>query len=147
MRIQFSIDENKIIEERSIKNENFEEQFIPIEAKGNYVTLAVLVNDPHKFNMFIEKVAKDQEAGGTKTSNVIGAEIASIELRPPVNTKALEEIRDQINELLYGAKPKEEAEVVNEEDQYEKSDDEESYEENVIEDAEIISEEEDNVNN
>ena len=105
MRVQYSIEENKIIDERRDKHENFDGIIIPVEAQGKVVTMGLIITDVHRFNVFIEDWLRDQGLEDSQIAKEIGADITHIELRPPIQTDHLLFLQNYINGMLYGPEP------------------------------------------
>lgn len=132
MRVQFTNEENEIINKRREENKTSQDLVLPVELQGKIVTLGMEITDVHTFNAFIEQSLKDP-----KIAEQIGAKIVHVDYRPPYNTANIlflqTWINNYINGLVYGPKPAEEpAEPVPEE-------------ESGISDEELVSEKRPNI--
>ena len=110
MRVQYSIAENKVIDERRDKHENFDGICIPVEMQGQVLTMGLLVTDVHRFNVFVEDWLKDQGLEDSKIAKEIGADIVHLDFRPPIQTDHLLFLQNYINGMLYGPVQEESAE-------------------------------------
>lgn len=146
MRIQFSIKENELINEREEKNENYEGIKIPVELQDKLITIGIKVKDAHKFNLFIEKYINDQaNNNGENTVDVIGAELVIVSNHPPIIPEDVEYVKGCLEQILQGPKFKDNNEAkpeeVAEEDKYESVNDIELADNNetiVDEEAKLI---------
>lgn len=106
MRVQFTKEENEIIDERRAKNETTQDLILPVELQGKTITLGMEVNDVHVFNAFLEQSLKDP-----KIAEQIGAKIVHVDYREPYNTANIlflqTWINNYINGLVYGPTPEE----------------------------------------
>jgi hypothetical protein len=106
MRVQFTKEENEIIDERRTKNETSQDLILPVELQGKVITLGMEVNDVHTFNAFIEQSLKDP-----KIAEQVGAKIVHVDYREPYNTANIlflqTWINNYINGLVYGPTPEE----------------------------------------
>ena len=106
MRVQFTKEENEIIDERRTKNETSQDLILPVELQGKVITLGMEVNDVHTFNAFLEQSLKDP-----KIAEQIGAKIVHVDYREPYNTANIlflqTWINNYINGLVYGPTPEE----------------------------------------
>ena len=114
MRVQYSIAENKVINERRDKHENFDGICIPVEMQGQVLTMGLLITDVHRFNVFVEDWLRDQGLEDSKIANEIGADIVHIDFRPPIQTDHLLFLQNYINGMLYGPTQEEEPAEENE---------------------------------
>jgi hypothetical protein len=95
MRVQFTNDENMIIESTRITGIDKEACFIPPESMDTVITLGFRVKDPFKLNMFIKKYLEDDSI-----KDQVGAEIVHIDIVPPINRANLFYLRNCIDEML-----------------------------------------------
>ena len=106
MRVQFTKEENEIIDERRAKNETTQDLILPVELQGKTITLGMEVNDVHVFNAFLEQSLKDP-----KIAEQIGAKIVHVDYREPYNTANIlflqTWINNYINGMVYGPTPDE----------------------------------------
>ena len=105
MRVQFTNEENNIINERRDKHENVDGLVIPVESQGQVITMGLMVTDVHKFNMFVKDWIEDQGLEDSQIANTIGADITHIDLRPPIQSDHLVFLQNYINSMLYGPMP------------------------------------------
>lgn len=97
MRVQFTNEENKIIEERRATNALPEkETYIDPKYKDKIITLGLEIKDPYKFNMFIQKFLTVPEI-----ADQIGAKCVHVDLSKPITKSNLIFIRNYIDELLF----------------------------------------------
>ena len=101
MRVQFTKDEEKLIDERSLVNENSEDIIVPVELQGQVITMGLQISDVHKFNMFLDQYIKDE-----KIRDQIGASVVHVDFREPIryeNVLFLQTwVNNYTNGLLYG---------------------------------------------
>ena len=132
MRIQFSNEDKKVLEQRTRENKNYDNILIPVEMQEAAATLTFVITDPHKFNLFMEKFIKDQELDGENTTNVIGAQLVRLDRRPPIDVEDLIKIRDFLDEIIYGPKQQPDQEDIDEAtkfDEYSEDDSDAEYDE------------------
>ena len=112
MRVQFTNDENMIIESTRITGIDQETCFIPPESMNTVITLGFRVKDPFKLNMFIKKYLEDDSI-----KDQVGGELVLVEVAPPINRTNLYMMRNLIDEILgYIPDKQEESSEANEDD-------------------------------
>lgn len=111
MRVQFTNEENILIQSNKIAGIEQSECFIPVETTGKVMTLGIRVLDPFKFNMFIKKFIEDDTV-----KDQIGAEIAHIDVNFPVSREDLFYLKNYIEEMIYGVPEQQEEQSVENED-------------------------------
>lgn len=97
MRVQFTKDEEKIIDERRQINANSEGIIVPVEMQGQIMTLGVEITDVHKFNMFMDNLLKDP-----KIAEQIGVRCIHADFRPPIAVDNIIFLRNYIDGILFG---------------------------------------------
>lgn len=114
MRVQFTNEENKIIDERRAENKTSQDLLLPVELQGKEITLGFTVTDVHLFNAFLEQFLKDE-----KIPEQVGAKITHVDYREPYKTENIlflqTWLNNYINGMVYGPIPIESEESSNEE--------------------------------
>lgn len=97
MRVQFTNEENKIIDERRAENKTSQDLVLPVELQGKEITLGFMVKDVHLFNAFIEQFLKDE-----KIPEQVGAQIIHVDYREPYKTENILFLQTWINNYING---------------------------------------------
>jgi len=106
MRVQFTNDEIKTINERREENKTSQDLLLPVELQGKTITLGIEVKDVHLLNTFLDQLLKNPEI-----EEQIGGKLVHLDYREPYNTANIlflqTWINNYINGMVYGPTPDE----------------------------------------
>ena len=106
MRVQFTNDEIKTIDERRGENKTSQDLLLPVELQDKTITLGIEVKDVHLLNAFLDQLLKNPEI-----EEQIGGKLVHLDYREPYNTANIlflqTWINNYINGMVYGPTPDE----------------------------------------